>query len=90
MFQPNVAYRLDKDTSGLVIVAKTYAGLQHLNEQIRDRKVKKEYYAIVIGRFPLQLTCNKPIKKIVDEKFNRSKMVICSPDDLLGQEALTI
>lgn len=90
MFQPNVAYRLDKDTSGLVIVAKTYAWLQHLNEQIRDRKVEKEYYAVVIGRFPLQLTCNKPMKKVVDEKFGRGKMMICSPDDLLGQDALTI
>ena len=90
MFQPNVAYRLDKETSGLVIVAKTYAGLQHLNEQIREHKVDKEYYALVIGKFPQQLTCNKPMKKVIDEKFGRGKMMICSPDDLLGQEAHTI
>lgn len=90
MFQPNVAYRLDKDTSGLVIVAKTYQWLQYLNEQIRDHKVDKEYYAIVLGRFPQQLTCNKPMKKVIDQQFGRGKMTICSPDDLLGQEAKTI
>jgi hypothetical protein len=30
------------------------------------------------------------MKKIIDEKFGRGKMTICSPDDLLGQEAHTI
>jgi len=90
MFQPNVAYRLDKETSGLVIVAKTYAGLQHLNEQIREHKVDKEYYALVIGKFPQKLTCNKPMKKVIDQQFGRGKMMICPPDDLLGQEAHTI
>lgn len=69
MFQPNVAYRLDKETSGLVIVAKTYAGLQHLNTQIREHKVDKTYYTIVVGDFPKQLTCTKPMKKIVDKQF---------------------
>lgn len=90
MFQPNVAYRLDKNTSWLVIVAKTYIWLQHLNEQIREHKVDKEYYAIVIGTFPKQLTCNKPMKKIIDKQFWRGKMIICNPTDVDAQEAHTI
>ena len=90
MFQPNVAYRLDKDTSWLVIVAKTYPWLQHLNEQIREHKVDKMYYAIVIGAFPKQLTCNKSLKKIVDKQFGRGKTVVCSPSDPDAQEAHTI
>lgn len=89
MFQPNVAYRLDKDTSWLVIVAKTYAGLQHLNTVIREHKVEKRYYTIVIGTFPKQMTMNKPMKKIVDKQFWRGKMIICSPHDELAQTALT-
>lgn len=90
MFQPNVAYRLDKDTSGLVIVAKTYAGLQHLNEQIREHRVDKMYYALVVGTFPKQLTCNKSLKRIVDKQFGRGKTVVCSPSDTDAQEAHTI
>lgn len=90
MFQPNVAYRLDKDTSGLVIVAKTYPWLQHLNAQIREHKVDKMYYAIVIGRFPKQLTCNKPLKKVVDQQFGRGKTIVCSSADENAQEAHTI
>ncbi len=90
MFQPNVAYRLDKDTSGLVIVAKTYAGLQHLNEQIRDRKVDKMYYAIVVDTFPKQLTCNKSLKRIIDKQFGRGKTIVCSPSDPDAQTAHTI
>lgn len=90
MFQPNVAYRLDKDTSWLVIVAKTYPWLQHLNEQIREHKVDKMYYTIVIGSFPKQLTCNKSLKKIVDKQFGRGKTIVCSPSDPDAQEAHTI
>lgn len=89
MFQPNVAYRLDKETSWLVIVAKTYPWLQHLNAQIRDHNVDKEYYAIIIGTFPKQLTMNKPMKKIVDQQFGRGKMIICSSSDEHAQEAHT-
>ena len=69
MFQPNVAYRLDKETSGLVIVAKTFSWLQHLNTQIRERKIDKMYYSILIGTFPKQLTCNKALKKVIDQQF---------------------
>lgn len=90
MFQPNVAYRLDKDTSWLVIVAKTYPWLQHLNEQIREHKVDKMYYAMVIGTFPKQLTCNKSLKRIVDKQFGRWKTIVCNPSDSDAQEAHTI
>ncbi len=85
MFQPNVAYRLDKDTSWLVIVAKTHEGLQHLNEQIREHKVQKEYKAIVLGNFPPTLECKQSLKKIVDKQFGRGKMVVCDDNDEYAQ-----
>lgn len=90
MFQPNVAYRLDKETSGLVIVAKTYAGLQHLNTQIRERKIDKIYYTILVGTFPKQLTCNKSLKKVIDQQFGRGKMITTHLADPDAQEALSI
>lgn len=48
------------------------------------------YYAIVIGNFPKQLTCNKSLKRIVDKQFGRGKTIICTPSDPDAQEAHTI
>ncbi len=47
-YSPSFCYRLDKDTSGVVISAKTYESLQYLNKLIRERQTKKFYHAIVI------------------------------------------
>ena len=47
-----IVHRLDRDTSGLIVVAKTDKALQHLREQFKQRKVKKTYLALVHGRPP--------------------------------------
>lgn len=44
-----VVHRLDKDTSGVLIVAKTEAALENLQRQFKERAVKKEYIALVHG-----------------------------------------
>lgn len=46
-FTPSFGFRLDKDTSGLIVGAKDYEALQYLNKIIRDREVKKKYLAVV-------------------------------------------
>src|SRR5690606_9083008 len=46
-FSPSFCYRLDKDTSGVLIAAKTYESLQYLNKLIRDREVDKNYLTVV-------------------------------------------
>lgn len=46
-FTPSFGFRLDKDTSGLIVGAKDYEALQYLNKIIRDREVKKHYLAVV-------------------------------------------
>ncbi len=48
--RPRVAHRLDKDTTGVVLVAKTRAGLQALTAAFEARAVEKEYLALVLGR----------------------------------------
>ena len=68
-----------------MIVAKTHEGLQHLNEQIREHKVQKEYKAIVLGNFPPTLECKQSLKKIVDKQFGRGKMVVCDDNDEYAQ-----
>ena len=47
--RPGIVHRLDKDTSGLMIAAKTQEAHNHLSQQIRDRSVQKGYLALVEG-----------------------------------------
>ncbi|MPZ23269.1 MAG: RluA family pseudouridine synthase [Dehalococcoidia bacterium] len=48
--RPGIVHRLDKDTSGVMMVARNAAAEQELARQIKDREVEKTYLAIVIGR----------------------------------------
>ncbi len=48
--RPGIVHRLDKDTSGLLIVAKSDAAMLKLAAQIKERRIKKEYLALVEGR----------------------------------------
>lgn len=45
-----LVHRLDKDTSGILLVAKTQAALENLQDQFQTRKTKKEYLALVHGK----------------------------------------
>lgn len=48
--RPGVVHRLDKDTSGLLVVAKSEAALRGLQAQMQSRRARREYLAIVHGR----------------------------------------
>jgi 23S rRNA pseudouridine1911/1915/1917 synthase len=50
--RPGLVHRLDRDTSGLMIVARTPAALQHLRRQFKSRAVEKTYLALVFDRPP--------------------------------------
>lgn len=50
-FRPSVCNRLDRNTSGIVLCAKTYAGSRFLSDQIRQHNLQKYYYAVVEGCF---------------------------------------
>jgi 23S rRNA pseudouridine1911/1915/1917 synthase len=47
--RPGIVHRLDKDTSGTMIVAKNDSAHQHLSRQFKSRQIKKEYLALVHG-----------------------------------------
>lgn len=47
--RPGIVHRLDKDTSGAIIVAKNPASLEHLADQFKSRTVVKKYLALVYG-----------------------------------------
>lgn len=48
--RPGIVHRLDKDTSGLLVVAKTEAAWRGLQVQIQSRRARREYLALVHGR----------------------------------------
>ena len=50
--RPGIVHRLDKDTSGTLVVAKNAAAVEHLSGQFKQRTVKKDYLALVYGEMP--------------------------------------
>ncbi len=78
-----IVHRLDKDTTGLMVVAKTLGAQINLVQQLQDRSVSRIYRAIVEGNPYKQGIINKPIGR--DSK-NRTKMTTFS---FGGKEAIT-
>jgi 23S rRNA pseudouridine1911/1915/1917 synthase len=60
--RPGIVHRLDKDTSGLMVVAKTPLAFQRLARQFKERRIQKEYVAFVRGKLPTASgTIDRPI-----------------------------
>jgi 23S rRNA pseudouridine1911/1915/1917 synthase len=51
VLRPGIVHRLDKDTSGVMVVAKDDEAFHQLTKQFKNRTVEKVYFAIVYGRF---------------------------------------
>jgi 23S rRNA pseudouridine1911/1915/1917 synthase len=64
--RPGIVHRLDKDTTGLMVVAKSDAAHAFLAKQFAKRSIDREYWAIVWGRF-------KSSKGTIDANLGRSK-----------------
>lgn len=59
-----LVHRLDRDTSGCLMLAKSRAGLVNLQQQLQKNSIKKTYQALVKGRWPKgKSTINAPLKK---------------------------
>lgn len=72
--RPGIVHRLDKDTSGLVLVAKTGAALNDLLRQFKERQVKKVYLALVKGKLePASGWIDAPIGR---HRQHRKKMAL--------------
>lgn len=59
-----LVHRLDRDTSGCLLIAKKRSVLKHLHEQLRDKVTDKRYYALVRGQWPKKRTkVTAPLQK---------------------------
>ena len=81
--RPGIVHRLDKDTSGLLIIAKNDEAHMNMSNQIKNREVKKIYYALVRGVISEnEATINMPIGR---SDKDRKKMAV----NKNGKEAVT-
>jgi 23S rRNA pseudouridine1911/1915/1917 synthase len=82
--RPGIVHRLDKDTSGLIVAAKTDACMQSLTRQFKERDIKKVYLALAKGTFESKMgVIDVPIGR---HKTHRKKM---STHTSVGREAQT-
>lgn len=81
--RPGIVHRLDKDTSGIIVVAKNDKAHINLSQQIKDRKMKKTYICLIRGNIPNdEATIDMPIAR---SKKDRKKMAV----DKEGKNAIT-
>lgn len=74
VIRPGIVHRIDKYTSGLLIVAKNDNAHKHLAEQIKSHSFTREYFGIVCGRIKdHENTINAPIGR---HKYDRKKMTV--------------
>jgi 23S rRNA pseudouridine1911/1915/1917 synthase len=84
VMRPGIVHRLDKDTSGIMLVAKNGVALRKLSKQLKNRTMTKKYIAVVHGIIDFDEGIIK--SPISHDKKNRMKMMIDEED---GKEAVT-
>lgn len=82
--RPGIVHRIDKDTSGLLVVAKDEKTHELLSNMIKNKKVERTYWALVDGIIPHETgTIDAPIGRDID---NRQKMKVT---DINAKDAIT-
>jgi len=86
-------HRLDRETSGLLMIAKKRSALKHLQDQLRERETGKTYLALVSGRWPLnKKVLDKPLHKYLlgEDEGSERRVKVVSKDDPNGMRAITL
>ncbi len=85
--RPGIVHRIDKDTSGLLVVAKTTAAHEGLARQFADHSIERTYQAVCAGHpAPPSATIDKRIGR---SDHNRKKMAILDDNSSRGKHAVT-
>lgn len=75
--EAGLVHRLDNDTSGVIVAARTEEAYENLRVQFEDGTLKKEYIALVIGTLPSHGSINFPI---AHHPRKKKKMMVCVSD----------
>jgi len=85
-----LVHRLDRETSGILLVAKKRSALKHLQDQFRERETGKTYMALVQGSWPEKL-------KVIDSALHKfllpdgeRRVKVTTPDDPDGMRSITL
>ncbi len=90
-----LVHRLDRDTSGILLVAKKRSVLTNLQEQFRERETGKTYLALVVGAWPAnKKVLDKPLVKFLlpgkDGLEGERRVKVTSKDDPNGMKSVTL
>lgn len=80
-----LVHRLDRDTSGCIIISKKRSMLRAMHEMLRENKISKIYHALVLGHTSKQFVVKAPLKKNQLKSGER----IVRVDEVEGQASLT-
>ena len=88
--EPQMVHRLDRETSGILLVAKKRSALKHVQDQFRERETGKTYLALVQGQWPEKL-------KVIDSALHKfllpdgeRRVRVTSNDDPDGMRSITL
>ncbi|HEX5132496.1 MAG TPA: RluA family pseudouridine synthase [Candidatus Krumholzibacteria bacterium] len=86
--RPGVVHRLDKDTSGVMVLAKTDAAYRSLSTEIKDRLFEKTYHAIVFGNVrAARFSVDEPIAR---HPIHRQKMAVVAGGRPASTEVIVV
>ena len=90
-----LVHRLDRETSGILLVAKKRSALKNLQDQFRERQTGKTYLAMVRGDWPARLkVLDKPLHKyLLDSKDNQAgerRVKVVARDNADGMPSVTL
>ena len=85
-----LVHRLDRETSGILLVAKKRSALTHLQDQFRERETGKTYLALVTGVWPAnKKVIDLPLHKYLQADGER-RVRVTTPDDPDGMRSITL
>ena len=85
-----LVHRLDRETSGILLVAKKRSALKHLQDQFRERETGKTYLALVQGDWPARLkVIDQPLHKFLLPDGER-RVKVTTADDPDGMRSITL
>ncbi len=85
--RPGIVHRLDKDTSGVLILAKSEEALERMQELFQEREMQKTYLALVKGQMRFRNgTIDLPLARSTK---NRARFAVVGEDSEGGREAVT-
>ena len=90
-----LVHRLDRDTSGILLVAKKRSALKHLQDQFRERETGKTYLALVQGEWParnkvIDLPLHKYLLQGKDGAEGERRVRVTTPEDPEGMRSITL